>query len=287
MPPGSIRDSVMSVSAPPIYVYGIVRAGSQPRFAEGPARGGTAELGRPRLLPCGDLAAIVGDLVLPNGASLDDLLREARQAEQLVLAHHRVLEAAAGGHTVLPLRFGAVFVDDEGVLRALKQNHSVLLGALSRIDGALEWGLKICCDRRRLGARLAGEIPAIAELEAEIVSAAEGKAFFLRRRLERLTRGEVEQAIARCVTHSTERLRGAVRAFAPGRIQPAEVHGRESDMVFNGAYLVARGSEQGFFNLVEDLRGAYAGFGFDYERSGPWPPYGFADCRLGSDGHGA
>ncbi len=277
----------MSMSAPPTYVYGIVRTGSKPRFAEGPERDGTAEFGRPRLLPCGDLTAIVGDLVMPEGVSLDQLLRDDRQARKMVLEHHRVLEAVAGEHTVLPLRFGAMFTDDDRVSGALERNRDELLAALERIHDALEWGFKIYRDRHRLAAGLAKEIPAIVNLKKQIAATTEGKAFFLRRRLERVIEEETDQAVARCTNYSIERLRGVVRDFTPSGIQSAEVHGREGAMVFNGAYLVSRGAEQVFFERVDELHGAYAGFGFDYETSGPWPPYSFADCRLESDDHAA
>ncbi len=45
--------------------------------------------------------------------------------------------------TVLPLRFGAVFSDDDGVATALAMHCDALWEALDRVDGAREWGVKI------------------------------------------------------------------------------------------------------------------------------------------------
>lgn len=277
----------MSVLQPMVYAYGIVRLGSTAGLPGGPIDLAGATFGRPRLLLSGSLAAIVSDLRLSKGVSLDALLRNSRHAEQLVLHHHRVLEELVETLSVLPFRFGVMFKDDQGVAVALEQNRKALLEAIGRIDGATEWGLKIYCAPDQLGRRLAGEIPAITELETDIASADEGKAFFLRKRLKSLTEKEIEQAITRCVNYTTGRLDAVVREFAPGKLQPAEMHGRGSEMVLNGACLVDRGLKEGFFQLLEDMFAAYAGFGFDYEITGPWPPYSFADCQLGGSGRAA
>ncbi len=53
-------------------------------------------------------------------------------------------------------------------------------------------------------------------------------------------------------------------------------------MVWNGAYLVARDSEERFFECVSALKETYCPSGFDYECTGPWPPSSFAECRMGA-----
>ena len=65
------------------------------------------------------------------------------------------------------------------------------------------------------------------------------------------------------------------------KFQAAAVHGRADDMVWNGAYLVAKPDEERFFDLIEELRTVLGPRGFHYETSGPWPPFSFADYRLG------
>lgn len=277
----------MSASAPLTYVYGIVSTGSDADLVEGPAVLPGATFGPPRLVSSHGLAAVVSDLTLSDGMPLETLLENSRHAEGLVLQHHRVLQALIDGQSVLPFRFGVMFNGDQGVMSALIRNRDALACAMARIDGAVEWGLKIYCARHRLGWRLADEIPAIADLAAEIDAAEAGKAFFLRHRHKRLVEEEVEQAIARRLSYTGERLGSAVRMFASGKLQPPELHGRDDEMIFNGACLVERGLKQAFFELVEDLRDAYAGFGFDHEITGPWPPYSFADCQLGGDEHAA
>lgn len=270
-----------------VHVYGVVRAGDIADPMGAPDGPGMAGRGRLRILPCGDVAALVSDLTLPDGGSLDEILQDNRRARQMILDHHRVLERLIERHSVLPLRFGAMFADDAGVMAALRGNCGALARALDRVDGALEWGLKIFCDRDTLGRRLAGEVPAIGVLESEIADTGEGKAFFLRRRLERLAQEEVEAAIERCLKQIEERSTPIVRDAAAARAQPREIHGHAHEMVRNRAYLVARGAADGFLSLIDDLRASHESFGFDLVATGPWPPYSFADCRLGGRDHAA
>lgn len=270
-----------------VYVYGIVPSGCDVDLCNGSTVIAGARFGPPRCLFSDGFAAIVSDLVLRDGTPLDARLENDREAEDLVLQHHQVLQALIDRQSVLPFRFGVMFNNDQGVVGALARHREPLRDALRQVDGAVEWGLKVYCEHHRLGRRLAAEIPAIVDLESKIAMAEAGKAFFLRHGRKRLIEEETEQAIARCLNYTGECLGSAVRVFASGKPQPAEVHGRGSEMVFNGACLVDRGSRRAFFELVEDLRGAYTGFGFEHEITGPWPPYSFADCQLGGDEHAA
>jgi hypothetical protein len=65
------------------------------------------------------------------------------------------------------------------------------------------------------------------------------------------------------------------------KLQPAAVHGRADEMVWNNAFLVAKPDEERFFAVLDELRKVNRPFGFHYEINGPWPPFSFADYRLG------
>ena len=271
------------------HVYGIARAVALTDLPDRPSEPEGDGLGPPRRVACGDLAAVVGAVAVPRGASFDDLLRDNRRAERLILRHHGVLDALMGRCTVLPLRFGTVFVadpDDRRVKEALACDRPRLTKAIDRIDGAIEWGLKVYCARDRMGRWLAGQSLALIGLDRAAADADQGKAFFLRRRAERLTRDETDREIARCLAHASGVLLSAARASVAAKVQPAEVHGRQADMVFNGAYLVDCRQQLTFFDLVDELSAMHATRGLEYETTGPWPPYSFAAGGLGGDGHG-
>lgn len=277
----------MSTQRSVVYVYGVVTTVPDVGCVEGPSVLSGATFAPPRFLSFGRFTAVVSDLTLRHGVSLSALLENRGNAESLILQHHRVLQGLSDKESVLPFRLGIMFNDDQGVLDALARNHDALREVMEHIDDAVEWGLKIYCARDRLARLLADKAPEIVALKAEIDAAGEGRAFFLLRRYERLVEEAIERAIIQCLKHTGEQLESVVRSFAFGRLHRAEEHGREGQMVFNGACLVSRGRKRAFFELVEDLRGAYSECGFDHEITGPWPPYSFAEYQLGDDEHAA
>ncbi len=117
--------------------------------------------------------------------------------------------------------------------------------------------------------------------KGELATATQGRAFFLQRWVERLGEEEVERAIAQDVDESHQRLCMVARADTAMKFQPAAVHMRADDMVANDAYLVAMPDEERFFALTDELRQALGPRGFHIETNGPWPPFSFADYRLG------
>ena len=132
----------MPPKAQRVYVYGIIRAekgGEEPIV---PPLEGLA--GNPVRTIVGDgLAALVSMVATPaDGTSFEEELKDPEQAKRLILAHHRVLQCLLDERTVLPMRFGALFTDDEKVSEMMHEHRQGLLKALERVEGAREWGVK-------------------------------------------------------------------------------------------------------------------------------------------------
>ena len=273
----------MSDKASGIYVFGLVHGAKTAPFEGERDAVADATLAPPRLLHCGDLTTIVSDLTLPCDTTLDAVMQDRRQAEALVVYHHSVLRALVDADTVLPFRFGTLFHDDKAVARALKRSRGALHEAMRRVEDAVEWGVNVFVARDRLGRRIAAESLAIAELKTEMTRAGQGTAFILKRRLQRVADEESEQAIVCCLDATADHLRRTARECVRCRLQPAETHGRKSEMVLHMACLLGCGMQEDFFRLIDDLRAAFADYGFEFESTGPWPPYNFSDCRLEGD----
>lgn len=86
-----------------------------------------------RLVAHGDIAAVVNDVLIerPSGRRAD------------LMAYHRVLDRLAREGPVVPVRFGAVLLDDEevreSVLRPAEQDFAVLL---KELDGRSQYTLR-------------------------------------------------------------------------------------------------------------------------------------------------
>ena len=271
----------MAAAAPRIYAYGIVRSRDADDLASAPPVHGVSG-SAVRVLACGRLAALISGLPAPADTALGDVWHDPDRIKTMILDHHRVLQSVIEGRTVLPLRFGAVFSDDDGVAAALAQHGQVLREALERIEGAREWGVKIFCNHDVLRPCLRQDLDAVRVAHAQIETASTGRAFFLRRQLEDRVEQETRQAIIRCIADSRQRLSAVARTTATLNIQPPAIHRRAGEMVWNGACLVARDRENVFLAAIDALRSGSRRSGFDYELNGPWAPCSFADCRLGA-----
>jgi hypothetical protein len=264
-----------------VYVYGIIReeeGGERPNV---PPLEGLA--GNPIRIVANDGLAAIVSMLEPRaaGAPFEEDLKDPERAKSLILDHHRVLRQIIDDRTVLPTRFGALFADDRKVVDALNEHRHGLFEALERVQGAREWGVKIFSDRSVLCRHLGEESPAMRAAQRELAGATEGRAFFLRRRIAQLSEEEAGRAIAQTVEASRRSLCDVARADAAMKLQPAGVHGRADEMVWNGALLVAKAADARFFALIGELLQVHAPRGFHYETNGPWPPFNFADCRLG------
>jgi hypothetical protein len=123
-----------------IYVYGIcdARASDPPRALRG--LGGAAV----RTLEHDGLAALY---------TRHRQLR-VRPEPELVLIHERVVENGMAAGDILPLRFGTQLEDEDALATVLRERREKLLGALDRVRGRVEVGLRVIpmSSERRIGA---------------------------------------------------------------------------------------------------------------------------------------
>jgi Gas vesicle synthesis protein GvpL/GvpF len=113
-----------------LYVYGVVSKDAELRDPS-PSGERTPEV---ELVEAEDLAAIVS----PAGGEDEASVRES------VMAHARVLETAIRDATVVPMRFGMVFPDEDTVVgELLEARHDELVQWLERLEGRVQMTLKV------------------------------------------------------------------------------------------------------------------------------------------------
>jgi hypothetical protein len=250
-----------------LYVYGVVSRGTPPSLfagVEGIDAGASV-----RLIEANGVAAVASAVPLADFEEevLERNLRDPSWLEDKARAHDRVLAAAVGRVTVLPLRFGAIYRSDDHVREMLRERPE-LAADLARLDGAEELGVKAFLDTAVLRARLEGA-------RGSDVAAGSGRAYMLRKRLERELDTELRTFAAACADESHARLAAASLDARANPTQAPEVAG--GDMILNGAYLVRVDAEKELRAAVADLAGRYGDDGVSYDVTGPWPPYNFVD----------
>ncbi|MFK4693071.1 GvpL/GvpF family gas vesicle protein [Streptomyces pristinaespiralis] len=196
-------------------------------------------------------------------------LEDLEWLEAVARAHHAVIESVAGATTVLPLRLATVYLDDDRAREALDAGRAGFVQLLARLEGQVEWGVKIYVDApsEPPGPDAA---PAAGTADAGL---GPGRSYLRTRRAQRSSRERAHEA----ARTAAERIEAAGHAYATDRarhrVQQGELAGSGGENVVNDAYLLREDRSHAFREEVaraaDDLPGVRV------EVTGPWVPYSF------------
>jgi hypothetical protein len=237
------------------WVYGVVPAGASLDELQREARG----LPEVWVVEAGDLAAVVGPV--PS----DD----ARATRDQALAHARVLDAAAADAPVVPFRFGTIVEggDEEVGRLLLEDRHDQLVQLLDRVGDRLQLTLKATYRDDVVLGEIAANEPEVQQLQEAIDG-----------RPEELTR-DARLQLGEVVSAALERRRERDAADMLGPLQEAAaavLEGPLEDelMVLNVDILVDRDRQGDFEARIEDLARP-RGERMRFRLIGPMPAYSF------------
>ena len=252
-----------------IYVYAVTRDPALPE-CEGIDR--TRSFGAASI---DGISAIFTD-VADEEMSQETIDRRAADLEWLGAIgyrHQAVVSELMKRTAVVPLRAFTLFSSEDALRSYLHENADKLRGILDRLDGKQEWTLRVEFEPQRWSDALVSRVESLRDLQQQIDSAAAGKAFLLRKKLddekkrashdaEEALVGEIERAVLdrlRCetVAESRERREGAFPQIN---------------------VLINRDEEAVLQELHAQLNDRYAGNGVTLALTGPWPPYTFANA---------
>ena len=185
------------------------------------------------------------------------------------LGHQRINDALASRGDVIPLRAFTLFSDESAVRAWLEEQNDALARVREHIAGKLEWTIKLQIE----GTAWMMKSPDIEALEEEIASAPAGKAFLLRKKLEReleRSRGDMETELVTEVAARIEKESGAesvveTRAGRSGA-------NPQIDLLYD------RDRTDELERLLEQLELELKGKEISIAVTGPWPPYSFTEA---------
>ncbi|MCT2594757.1 GvpL/GvpF family gas vesicle protein [Streptomyces sp. N2-109] len=231
-----------------LYVYGIVHA-------DRVLPPGTSGVGRPaalaRLLPVGELAAVVSDV--PEG------LRARRRD---LMAHQALLTEVGAEAPVLPMRFGMVAQRASVVEDAVGSAATAHLAALDRLDGRTEMNLKAMTAQSHVEALVRDD----ADVRRLMATARRQPSYEGNVRLGQA----VAEALDRRASESVDEVLPELRALAEGFVRGPDVPG----CVLNVSFLVPKAGVGRFRAAVEHLADAYSER-LELRLAGPLPCYSF------------
>ncbi|MEV6739559.1 GvpL/GvpF family gas vesicle protein [Streptomyces sp. NPDC051104] len=249
------------------YVYAVCRP-FRAALEDGPA--GVAGV-PPRQLAHDGLVAVVSTVPEaefaeePLRARLEDLDWLAATAR----AHQGVVDALTAVTTPLPLRLATVFRDDGGVRAMLQERADDFHRALDRLDGRVEWGVKVYAQAEQ--AQVAEGAGKAAEPPRKPVS---GRDYLRQRRVSRQAHGEMRENTERFARRLHENLSGCAEDFRLHAPQNPALSGSSGRNVLNAAYLVPRSESEAFVTKVDQEKSGITGV--RVELTGPWAAYSFS-----------
>ena len=225
----------------------------------------------------GKLVAIVGR-VSQSDFGEENLKRNLNDLQWIttqVRRHEQVIEQLLPAFPLVPSKFASVFLCRENVTAFLTQNTDMLLEKLQYFRQRQEWGIKIYCDLAGLQQHALMEDRTLLEFDRQIGAASVGKAYLLRKKKEEVIGNVVEEKL-NSYRQSFFSLLDAfgIRSKINALLSP-ELTARDDRMVLNAAFLLETAKVPSFIKQVETLTTEFGPAGFDFDCTGPWPPYNF------------
>lgn len=185
--------------------------------------------------------------------------------------HQDVVSDLMKRTAIVPLRAFTLFSSEEALRAYLHEHREMLANVLERLDGKQEWTLRVEFEPTRWSESLASRVASLRELQDEIASAAPGKAFLLRKKLDeekkRASHTAEQEVVAEIERLVTESLRCETIA---------ETRERRDGAFPQINVLLNRDEEATLQELHATLTEKYEPGGVTLALTGPWPPYSFA-----------
>jgi hypothetical protein len=191
------------------------------------------------------------------------------------MRHEKVIEHFARRASVIPLRFGTIYLRRERIEQMLGEKQGELRGIIERLRGREEWGVNIYFTRAKLMEAVSSLSPRLRELGERAEAAPPGQAYLVRKKIEALRADEARAETRRMASEVEGELSRASEGAARLRVMKDEVD-ESGEVAAKLAFLVERARFQEFRAVAEALAARHAAAGFKLELTGPWPAYNFA-----------
>lgn len=231
-----------------IYLYGI----SAPAKFAGNAVGvdGSAEVKPVRI---GDFIAWVSYVDGKEfGAELAQRMENLDWLANASVRHQRVVGLLAQQTTILPARFGTVFLAEKSLQSHVAGQQPTLAARLKHLSAADEWGVKVF---RRA--------PQVVTVEAN------SGLDYLRQKAALLQK-DVPRDLDKEVVAFAKALQAIARDSAP----PGKVSSGQSGLEWQASFLVPRSRRKQWDAVLQEYATRW-GVRREIECTGPWPPYSF------------
>jgi hypothetical protein len=254
-------------------LYCLVRSGRKPALRK--AANGLPGAGPVRLVDAGrGLWLVVADVAATeySESTIEAGLRDLEWVSRRAIGHEAVIEQFLSLPAVLPMQLFTIFTDDERAAAYVSRNRRRIDGILERIDGHVEWGVRLTWDEQ--GAREAVEKVHRAPRRDGPIS---GSAYLARKRdlldVNRVQLADARAAATKLHRELTKQARDAVRRTSTEQAAPG------SRLLLDAAYLVPAKKATAFRSSMRERARTLRDAGISVSLTGPWPAYNFVGAR--------
>ena len=227
-------------------------------------------------IPVHTLAALVSrvPLAVYNEESLAEHLTDATWTAIRAMRHETVVEYVAKRASVVPLRFGTIYLERDRIEKMLTDRSRGLEEIIAQLRGREEWGVNVFSDRAVLMSTITSVSPVLREMVERAQQASPGQSYLMQKKIDALKVDEARSAVNRLVDQIEERLREQSDDAKRLRILKVETteHG---ELKAKFAFLVKRSGFEEFRDAAERLAQENQAAGVRIELTGPWPVYNF------------
>src|SRR5829696_1175482 len=264
------------MSAPAFYVYCIAESTAAAQLSAESLPGAIEDDAQLVWISINTLAALVSQVPKETYSEerLAEHLTDATWTAIRAMRHETVVEYVAKRASVIPLRFGTIYLERNGIEQMLTEKSRELEEIIEHLRGREEWGVNVYCDRAVLLSSITSVSPVLRELVDRAAQAPPGQSYLMQKKIETLRVDEARAAVNRIVDQIEEELKANSDDARRLRILKVETteHG---ELKAKFAFLVKRASFDEFRDAAERLAQENQNAGIRLELTGPWPVYNF------------
>lgn len=206
--------------------------------------------------------------------SLAEHLSDASWTAVRAMRHETVVEYVARRASVVPLRFGTIYLERAGVERMLEEKRQELARLIERLRGREEWGVNLYCDQSALMSSITSVSPVLRDLAERASQASPGQSYLMQKKIDTLRVDEARAALSRIVDEIEQALRE--KSEDARRLRVLKVEATEyGELKAKFAFLIQRSDFEAFSGVAEHLAREHQAAGVRLELTGPWPAYNF------------
>jgi len=206
--------------------------------------------------------------------NLAEHLTDATWTAIRAMRHETVVEFVAKRASLIPLRFGTIYLERNGVEQMLTGKSRELESIIEQLRGREEWGVNVYSDRAVLLSSITSVSPVLRDLVQRAEQAPPGQSYLMQKKIEALKVDEARAAVNRIVDQIEQTLK--TRADDARRLRILKVETTEhGELKAKFAFLVKRAAFEEFRDAAEQLAQEHQPAGIRLELTGPWPVYNF------------